>query len=153
MQDIGKFLDENQVFATTLVVMILVAVIGMVLIGRSFTPQNGEILTPQNWKIMNSRKAYDQELKLLSVQVLELNKLLTPGQADPIQGQIVIDAVVTQLDRLNHSALHAERKAVLVAASVVQGWLQGAESYEFARIIVNDAMQILQAAEITRTEK
>jgi hypothetical protein len=148
MQAIERCFDENPVFATTLVVMVLVAMICMVLIGRSFTPKNGEVLTPQNWKIMNSRKAYDLELKVLSVQVLELNRLLNTGQPDPIQGQIVIDAVVTQLGQLHHSALHGERKAVSVAASVVQGWLQGAESYEFARIVVNDAMQILHAAKI-----
>ena len=151
MGEIEKFFDDNPVFGTVIVFIALMGMVGIIFIGRSFTPKSGEILTPQNWQIMNSRKAYEQELNDLKSLALELVELLNTGQPDPIQGQVVTDSVMKQMNQLSesgHAALHRERAAVRNAAVAVRDWSQGAMFFENAQIFVNDAIDLLKSAEI-----
>lgn len=148
MNEIEKFFDDNPVFGSVIVIVGIVVIAGVMLIGRSFTPKNGEVLTPQNWQIMNSRKAYAQELNELRANVLELSTLLNTGQPDPIQGQIVTEEVLSQVGDGGHSALYEERTAVSNAAAAVRSWTQGSLSYEDVQVIVSETIQLLQAAEI-----
>jgi hypothetical protein len=148
MSDIEKFFDNNPVFASVIVIVCIVVVAGILLIGRSFTSENGDILTPQNWQIMNSRKAYTQELYDLRTDVLALSALLNTGQPDPIQGQIVTGAVLSRMTEDGHPALREERTALSDAAEATHKWSQGAIAYEDVQMIVNRTVQLLQAAKI-----
>lgn len=148
MSEIEKFFDNNPVFASVIVIFCIVVVAGILLIGRSFTSEDGDILTPQKWQIMNSRKAYIQELNALRMDVLALSDLLNAGQPDPIQGQIVTDAVLSHINEDGHSALGEERGFLFDAVMATRSWLQGTITYEDVQVIVNRTVQLLQAAKI-----
>jgi len=148
MRDIETFFDENPVFGSVLVVTGILFLVGVIWLGRAFTPENGAVLTPRNWQIMNARKAYAQELDGLVDGANALNQLLHAGQPDPIQGQIVTDAVLGEIKQEGHSALYEHRTALANAAVAVRSWTQGAMAYEDAQTILNKTMQLLQAAAI-----
>ena len=148
MSDMEKFFDDNPVFGSVLVVVCIVFLVGMIWIGRSFTPKNGEVLTPQNWQIMNARKAYAQELDGLFDGAYELSLVLNTGQPDPIQGQIVTDTVMESIEGDGHAALYEQRAALSNAAVAVRSWSQGAMPYEDAQMIMSDTVRFLQMAVI-----
>ena len=148
MSEIETFFDENPVFGSVLVVTGILFLVGVIWLGRAFTPENGAVLTPRNWQIMNARKAYAQELDGLIDGVHALNQLLHAGQPDPIQGQIVTDAVQGEIKEDGHSALYEHRTALANAAVAVRSWTQGAMVYEDAQRILNETMQLLQMAAI-----
>jgi hypothetical protein len=148
MSTIEKFFDENPVFGTVIVTVVIMFLVGIIWIGRSFTPENGEVLTPQNWQIMNSRKAYTQELNDLIDGAQSLSQLLNAGKPDPIQGQIVTDTVQAGINTEGHSALFEQRTTLSNAAVAVRSWSQGAMPYEDVYMILNETIQILQSANI-----
>jgi hypothetical protein len=148
MSDIEKFFDENPVFGTVVVTIGILFLVGIIWIGRSFTPTSGEVLTSQNWQIMNSRKAYTQELNDLIAGAQSLSRLLNTGQPDPIQGQIVTDTVQAEIKTEGHSALFEQRTTLSNAAVAVRSWSQGAMPYEDVYMILNETILILQSANI-----
>lgn len=148
MREIETFFDENPVFGSVLVVTGILFLVGVIWLGRAFTPENGAVLTPRNWQIMNARKAYTQELDGLVTGASALNQVLHTGQPDPIQGQIVTDAVQGEIKEDGHSALYEHRTALANAAVAIRSWTQGAMTYEDAQTILNETMQLLQAAAI-----
>ncbi|MDX9866186.1 MAG: hypothetical protein RBT34_15390 [Anaerolineaceae bacterium] len=149
MSDIEIFFEEYPVFGSVIMIVCIVVIAGILLIGRSFTSADGDILTPQNWQVMNAKKAYIQELNGLRMDALALTEILNADQPDPIQGQIVTDAVLSHTNnKEGHSALREERTALSNAAVAVRSWSQGAIAYEDVLMIVNNTIQLLLAAEI-----
>ena len=148
MSEIETFFDENPFFGSVLVVTGIIFLVGATWLGRAFTPENGAVLTPRNWQIMNARKAYTQELDGLVTGAYALNQVLHAGQPDPIQGQIVTDAVLGEIKEEGHPALYEHRTALANAAVAVRSWTQGAIPHEDAQRILNETMQLLQAAAI-----
>lgn len=148
MKNITNFFDENPVFSTVIVTVAFFAVIGIIFIGRSFTPQNGEFLTPQNWQLMNSRKAYEQELNQLRSHILELSQLLHGGKPDPIKVQMTTDSTLEKVGESGHAALQIERDGVRSAVIAVRDWSQGELSFEDAQALLNDVIRLLESATI-----
>jgi hypothetical protein len=148
MVDIGNFFEENPVFGSVIMITGIFIFAAVMMIGRSFTLESGEVLTPQYWQILNAKKAYQQELNALVADAQEMSALLNSGQPDPIQGQIITDAVQAPLIDEGHPALREERTALLNAAEAVRSWSQGALLYENAQMIMNETIHLLQLAEI-----
>lgn len=148
MVDITNFFEENPVIGSAIIITGIFIFAGILMAGRAFTPNSREVLTPQYWQILNAKKAYRQELNALVADAQKLIDLLNSGQPDPIQGQIITDAVQAHLIDEGHPALREERTALLNAAEAVRSWSQGALLYENAQMIMNETIHLLQLAEI-----
>jgi hypothetical protein len=70
----------------------LLVLLGLMLLGRAFTPEGNRLLLRQEWEIRKLRQAYRAEYLTLLEQTNRLAELLAE-QADPARVQVVVQDV------------------------------------------------------------
>ena len=148
MNELEKFLNENPIRSTVALVLAIALFAGIILLGRGLTAEARAILTPQKWQIVKAQKAYRQDMTTLHLDLAKLSTLLASEQPDPIQGQIITDAVLSHLQDEGQPALQDEYLSMQEAAMAVRNWSQGLIPYEDARLQIEETQQRLRDATI-----
>lgn len=128
-------------------VLVAVLLVGLMLLGRAFTPEGNRLLTWQEWEVRKLRQAYRAEWLRLLEDVNRLAELLSEGTPDPARAQVVVQSVRRNLPEGKVEALADERQQVASAAQAVLDWASGIGDYNVAVEAVQKAMTALEKAE------
>ncbi len=131
-----------------LVLALLAALFLIGFLGRAFTPTSNTVLSWSEWQIIKIEKTYEQQLSTYQQYAESLSQLIN-GTPDPVRAQVVSDQIV-QNTASGLSALERPRLGLQEAASAVRQWAVGAGSIDTAQASLNSAIQLIQAAELTR---
>jgi hypothetical protein len=123
---------------------LLIILLGLGAMGYYNTPAGNKLLTWSEWQVLQARRAYQSELKLLRQDVEVLSELLQ-GQPDVVRTQLAADRVV-QDTAAGQEALAGERQAVAIAAQTVRDWAAGTAERSQAEAALSDAIQALDQA-------
>lgn len=117
-------------------------IVGLMLLGRAFTPEGNRLLTRQEWEVRQLRQAHRAERLALLEDVNRLAELLT-GEPDPARAQVVVQSVRRNLQSGRVEALADERRQVADAAQAVLDWASGVGEYNAAVEAVQRALEAL----------
>lgn len=109
----------------------LVILLGLMLLGRAFTPEGNRLLTWQEWQVRKLQQAYRAERLALLEDTNRLAELLT-SEPDPARAQVVVQGVRRDLADGKVEALADERQQVADAAQAVLDWASGVGDYNAA---------------------
>ncbi len=132
-----------------LVLLVFFVVLGF--LGKSFTPATNTILSWSEWQIVKVEKEYNKQLSTDQQYAESLSKLLNAAP-DPVRAQIVTDQVV-QGTSTGLDALERQRQGLQAAATAVRQWAIGAGTMDEAQAALNNAIQLLKAAEISHQQQ
>lgn len=135
--DLSNFKKDNWLMAGIGLALLL----GLMLLGRVFTPQGNHLLTWQEWQIRKLQQDYRAERLMLLEDANRLAELLA-DEADPARVQVVVQDVLRNLDGKTE-ALADERQQVADAAQAVLDWASGVGDYNAAVEAVNRALEAL----------
>jgi len=119
--DIGEFAGAIWTWLTP---VLIVALVGLTLIGRAITPEPPQILSWTKWQTLKAERRYQNELGKLRQDVDTLAELLNQ-RPDPVQTQILAQRMLNDIEE-GHPALSFQRELVAQAATDVQDWSVGA---------------------------
>lgn len=122
--------------------VVLVLLVGVMFLGRAFTPEGNRLLTRQEWEVRQLRQAYRAERLALLADANRLAELLT-GDPDPARAQVVVQSVRRNLQSGKMTALADERQQVADAAQAVLDWASGVGEYNAAVEAVQKALEAL----------
>ncbi len=120
----------------------LVLLLGLMFLGRAFTPEGNRLLTWQEWQVRKLQQAYRAERLVLLEDTNRLAELLA-GEADPARAQVVVQSVRRNLQAGTVAALADERQRVADAAQAVLDWASGVGEYNAAVQAVQSALEVL----------
>ena len=123
---------------------LLIILFGLGAMGYFNTPAGNKLLTWSEWQVLQARRAYQSELRLLRQDVQVLSELLQ-GQPDVVRTQLAAERV-TQDTAAGQEALASERQAVGFAAQTVHDWAAGTAERSQAEAALSDAIQALDQA-------
>jgi hypothetical protein len=123
---------------------IVAAIAILLLLGRTFTPENGQILSWQEWQVRKLRQAYRSERQTLLADIQSLANLLDSQHPDPARVQVQANLIRSHLARQKVESLAEARKAVERAAQATLDWASGVGEYNAAIRAVQDAMALIQ---------
>jgi hypothetical protein len=123
----------------------LLVLLGLMLLGRAFTPEGNRLLLRQEWEIRKLRQAYRAEYLTLLEQTNRLAELLAE-QADPARVQVVVQDVRRTLGQGRMESLADERLRVAQAAQAVLDWASGTGDYNAAVAAVQAALEALEGS-------
>ncbi|NIM93328.1 MAG: hypothetical protein GTO18_06415 [Anaerolineales bacterium] len=122
--------------------MAVLALLGLVLLGRAVTPEGGGLLTLEAWKLLRENHAYDAELSTLQQNADELASLLNE-RPDPVRAALAADRIQqSALD--GHPALALQREALSHAAEEVRIWAVGGGAREDAEVALIEAGRLVK---------
>ncbi len=121
----------------------LVILLGLMLLGRAFTPEGNRLLTWQEWQVRKLQQAYRAERLALLEDVNRLAELLA-GEPDPARAQVVVQSVRRDLQAGTVETLADERQRVADAAQAVLDWASGVGDYNAAVDAVQSALEVLE---------
>lgn len=131
-----------------LVLVLLVALFLIGFLGKAFTPASNTVLSWSEWQIIKIEKVYEQELSTYQQFAESLSQLIN-GTPDPVRAQVVSDQIL-QNTATGLAALERPRLGLQEAARAVRLWAVGAGSMDTAQASLSNAIQLIQAAELTR---
>lgn len=120
----------------------LVLLVGLLFLGRAFTPEGNRLLTWQEWQVRKLQQAYRAERLLLLEDTHRLAELLS-GEPDPARAQVVVQGVRRDLAEGKVETLADERQWVADAAQAVLDWASGIGDYNAAVEAVQRALEAL----------
>jgi hypothetical protein len=123
----------------------LLVLLGLMLLGRAFTPEGNRLLLRQEWEIRKLRQAYRAEYLTLLEQTNRLAELLAE-QADPARVQVVVQDVRRTLGQGRMESLADERLRVAQAAQAVLDWASGTGDYNAAAAAMQAALEALEGS-------
>jgi hypothetical protein len=123
---------------------LLVFLIGLATLGYYTTPAGEKVLTWDEWQVLQARRAYQSELRVLR-QDTEILAGLLENTPDVVRAQLAIEQV-TRDTASGQEALIDERQVLYEAALAVRDWAAGAVDRPEAEAILNTAIQILVQA-------
>jgi len=123
----------------------LLVLLGLMLLGRAFTPEGNRLLLRQEWEIRKLRQAFRAEYLTLLEQTNRLAELLAE-QADPARVQVVVQDVRRTLGQGRMESLADERLRVAQAAQAVLDWASGTGDYNAAVAAVQAALEALEGS-------
>ena len=124
-------------------VMTLLALLGLMALGRVFTPEGGRLLTWQEWQVRKLQQAYRAERQQLLEDTNRLAELLAAERPDPARVQVEVGAVRRRLSTQKVESLAAARAQVDAAAQAVLEWASGIGEYNAAVAAVQAALEAL----------
>jgi hypothetical protein len=122
---------------------IFAAIAILLLLGWAFTPENGRILSWQEWQVRKLRQAYRSERQVLLADIQSLANLLDSKRPDPARAQVQVNLIRSHLSKQKVEALAEARKAVEEAAQATLDWASGVGEYNAAVKAVEKAWNIL----------
>lgn len=124
-----------------LVLISLGVLVGLVFLGKAYTPQNDRVLTWGEWQLLLARRAYSLELGELQKDVDVLAQLAAQPP-DPVKAQIACEQVSSRTST-GLASLALQRDLVGAAALAVEQWAMGSLSKDEALVSLNNAVQNL----------
>jgi len=121
----------------------LVVLLGLMFLGRAFTPEGGRLLTRQEWQVRKLQQAYRAERLQLLEDTNRLAVLLAAERPDPARVQVEVGAVRRRLSAQKVESLAAARAQVDAAAQAVLEWASGIGEYNAAAAAVQAALEVL----------
>lgn len=121
----------------------LALLLGLMFLGRAFTPDGNRLLTWQEWQVRKLRQAYRAERLILLKDVNHLAELLAGGAPDPARALVTVQEVRRDLADGKVEALADEREKVAAAAQAVLDWAGGIGDYNAAVEAVQRALEAL----------
>ncbi|MDT8898270.1 hypothetical protein QYE77_08320 [Thermanaerothrix sp. 4228-RoL] len=121
----------------------LALLLGLMFLGRAFTPEGNRLLTWQEWQVRKLRQAYRAERLALLEDTNRLAELLESGVPDPARAQVVVQGVRRDLAEGKVETLADERQRVADAAQAVLDWASGIGDYNAAVEAVQRALEAL----------
>ncbi|MDT8896642.1 hypothetical protein QYE77_00055 [Thermanaerothrix sp. 4228-RoL] len=121
----------------------LALLLGLMFLGRAFTPEGNRLLTWQEWQVRKLRQAYRAERLRLLEDTNRLAELLESGVPDPARAQVVVQGVRHDLAEGKVETLADERQRVADAAQAVLDWASGIGDYNAAVEAVQKALEVL----------
>ncbi len=121
----------------------LALLLGLMFLGRAFTPEGNRLLTWQEWQVRKLRQAYRAERLILLKDVNRLAELLAGGAPDPARALVTVQGVRRDLADGKVEALADEREKVAAAAQAVLDWAGGIGDYNAAVEAVQRALEAL----------
>ncbi len=110
----------------------LALLLGLMFLGRAFTPEGNRLLTWQEWQVRKLQQAYRAERLRLLEDANRLAELLS-SEPDPARAQIAwVLGVRRDLQNGRVEALADERQRVADAAQAVLDWASGIGDYNAA---------------------
>lgn len=137
--DFRNIRKDGMIFSAAALLILL----GLMLLGRAYTPDSGGLLTWQEWQVRQLRQAYQTERLRLLEDVNRLAELLAAAP-DPARAQVVVQSVRRNLQAGRVEALADERARVADAAQAVLDWAAGIGDYNAAVDAVNSALEALE---------
>ena len=120
---------------------IIMIAVGLALLGKHVTPEDGSVLTPAEWTLMKAEREYDKELGALRDETKELARLLN-GHPNPVEAGLAADRI--QYETLSgHPALGLQRDVVANASEMVRLWAMGGAPWEDAEAALQEAVLLL----------
>jgi hypothetical protein len=123
---------------------LLLILFGLGALGYFTTPAGDKVLTWAEWQVLQARRAYQSELKVLR-QDAEILAGLLQGSPDVVRAQLAADQVARDT-AAGQEALADERQALYEAALLVRDWAAGAVDRPEAEAALNTAIQALDEA-------
>lgn len=121
----------------------LALLLGLMFLGRAFTPEGNRLLTWQEWQVRKLQQAYRVERLRLLEDTNRLAELLESGVPDPARAQVVVQGVRRDLAEGKVETLADERQRVADAAQAVLDWASGIGDYNAAVEAVQRALEAL----------
>lgn len=116
--------------------------LGLMFLGRAFTPEGGRVLSWQEWQVRKLQQAYRAERLLLLEDTNRLAELLAE-EADPARALVTVQGVRRNLADGKVEALANARQKVADAAQAVLDWASGVGDYNAAVEAVQGALEAL----------
>ena len=116
--------------------------LGLMFLGRAFTPEGGRVLSWQEWQVRKLQQAYRAERLLLLEDTNRLAELLAE-EADPARALVTVQGVRRNLADGKVEALANARQKVADAAQAVLDWASGGGDYNAAVEAVQGASEAL----------
>jgi hypothetical protein len=123
--------------------MALLALVGLMLLGRAFTPDGGQLLTWQEWQVRKLRQALLAERLQLLQDAGRLADLLAAGHPDPARVQVEVQAIRRHLAQPKVEGLAGARAALEAACQALLSWASGIGDYNAAVETVQQAREAL----------
>lgn len=122
----------------------ILALAGLVALGRAFTPLGDGVLTWQEWQVRKLQRAYQTEHSQLLQDALTLTELLNQVTPDPARVQVQLDAMRSRWQQSRVASLVPARTALEQAAQAVQSWSIGLAERDLAIRAVQNALMELE---------
>ena len=125
-----------------LVMLILGAIAGLAVLGRSYTPIPARTIGWGDWRALKVKRQYRRELTRLREDLADLADMVG-RRPDPVRAEMAA-ARYAQNHADGLGLLEYQRDIVLTATEVVRDWASGYETYENAVAVVNLAVEALE---------
>jgi len=123
---------------------LLLVLFGLGTLGYFTTPAGDKVLTWTEWQVLQARRAYQSELKVLRMDA-EILAVLLQDSPDVVRAQLAANQVA-QDTSAGQEALADERQALYVAALLVRDWAAGTVDRPEAEAALSAAIQALDEA-------
>ncbi len=123
---------------------LLLILFGLGMLGYYTTPASDKVLTWSEWQVLQARRSYQSELKMLR-QDAEILAELLQGTPDIVRAQLTTDRIA-QDTSTGQEALVDERQVLYDAALAVRDWAAGTIDRSEAEAALNTAIQTLDEA-------
>lgn len=123
---------------------LLLILAGLGTLGYFTTPAGDQVLTWNEWRVLQARRAYAAELTLMR-QDSETLAALLEGSPDVVRAQLVVEQVARDTAD-GQEALASEREALYQAALLVRDWAAGAVDRVEAETALLQTIQLLDEA-------
>jgi hypothetical protein len=132
---------DRRLFYSSLVALGLLALVGLALLGRAYTPDPPRLVGWADWKALEVERRYQGELAQLRQDLAELADLLQ-SNPNPVQAEMAASRLA-QRHGTGLGLLVRQREAVVAAAETVRDWAAGFVTYEDAVATVDAAIEIV----------
>jgi hypothetical protein len=132
---------ERWLFFSALTLLGLLAVAGLALLGRAYTPHPARLVGWSDWQALGIERQYRRELAALRADASELAGMLRQ-RPDPLRAETAA-ARLTQRHARGLDVLAYQRESVVAAAEAVRAWAAGYETYDSAVTAANAALESL----------
>ncbi|MBI9044586.1 MAG: hypothetical protein JEZ06_08880 [Anaerolineaceae bacterium] len=139
MKQIEVEISSDSAFWTMITILFILILVGFAFLGKSVTSETGEILSFQDWQIIQIRKAYMSELERLQAHTETLSGLLNTAR-DPVRGQVAISQVLNDLEAGGEKSLDVPRAALIQASQLALDWSIGRGSHFNAQASLQEAI-------------
>ena len=124
---------------------ILLALIGLGVLGSFYTPAMARVIWWTDWTEWKIERQYRKELAQMQKGLGELADILQ-NRPDPVRAELAA-ARVEQRHASGLGLLEGQRKVAIAAAQAVRDWAAGYEKYDVAVQAVNEAIEIMEMSE------
>jgi hypothetical protein len=127
---------------TIVLPVVILLVVGLALLGRQVTSEDGGVLSPADWTLMKAEREYDKELGRLRDGAEELVQILN-GHPNPVEAGLTADRI--QYETLSgHPALTVQRDVLANASQLVRMWAMGGATREEAQVALEAAVMSME---------